>query len=463
MATNPNIALSYRPNVALNRRDPLADAANIQSLQSNQFKFDELKRDRDEMMQLQEQLKGMGQDPDLDKLMDVYVRSGRPDYVKMGIEGKQKLKEQREYAKLIGGDMAAAAPAAAPAFGMPAGAQPSGDYTSTQTMGRVPGVVTTPIPDAAPMNALAPAAAPAAAPANALANPNAGQIQQTQKRINDLMQFAASNPGMAGQAMQQAKLLQDQLEMFSRAKPPEAAKLADRFVPVGRLVFDRETQQYISPSQSQLAQSQERPAAGGGTRAAPAAPAPKPMTELQQQASRKVMAADKTSVKNSQSVVGELEKLTDELVGNPEKGIRPDPGLGGITGFQALIPSLPKSDARKAQQKLETMKGKVMAFGRQLASLEGKLGNMAVQEWKFVSDSIQALDPAAGNLDVQLRDIVRQAKNFANTVQERYDMTYEGAESTAAPSGAGGNAPAAGGLSAAEQAELDQLRKRFGK
>jgi hypothetical protein len=166
---------------------------------------------------------------------------------------------------------------------------------------------------------------------------------------------------------------------------------------------------------------------GGG-----AAPAPKPMTELQQQTSRKVMAADKTSVKNSQSVVDELEKLTDELVGNPEKGISPDPGLSGISGYQALLPSLPKSDARKAQQKLETMKGKVMAFGRQLASLEGKLGNMAVQEWKFVSDSIQALDPAAGNLDVQLRDIVRQAKNFATTVQERYDLTYEGTDSAVA-------------------------------
>jgi hypothetical protein len=187
--------------------------------------------------------------------------------------------------------------------------------------------------------------------------------------------------------------------------------------------------------------------AGGSTRAAPAAPAPKPMTALQQQATRKAMAADRTSVKASQSVVGELEKLTDELVGSPEKGIRPDPGLAGISGFQALFPSMPKSDARKAQQKLETMKGKVMAFGRQLASLEGKLGNMAVQEWKFVSDSIQAIDPAAGNLDVQLRDIVRQAKNFANTVQERYDLTYEGAEPaaapTAAPSGAGGSAPAA--------------------
>jgi hypothetical protein len=261
---------------------------------------------------------------------------------------------------------------------------------------------------------------------------------------------------------------------MSYIDPPERPQVAAPSAPVAVMGPDGRPQ-YVSREQA-IGMTPFTPAAvkfigggaGGAPVAAPAAPAPKPLTALQQQASRKAMAADRTSVKASQSVVGELEKLTDELVGSPEKGIRPDPGLAGISGFQALFPSMPKSDARKAQQKLETMKGKVMAFGRQLASLEGKLGNMAVQEWKFVSDSIQAIDPAAGNLDVQLRDIVRQAKNFANTVQERYDLTYEGAEPaaapTAAPSGAGGSAPAAGGgLSAAEQAELDQLRKRFGK
>ncbi len=215
--------------------------------------------------------------------------------------------------------------------------------------------------------------------------------------------------------------------------------------------------------------------AGGGTRAAPAAPAPKPMTALQQQSARKAMAADQTSVKASQSVVGELEKLTDELVGNPEKKIAPHPGLSGITGFQAMLPSLPKSavtsgNSRQAQQRLETLKGKVMAFGRQLASLEGKLGNMAVQEWKFVSDSIQAIDPAAGNLDVQLRDIVRQAKNFANTVQERYDMTYEADGAPAEPTAAGGSAPGASNLTQdradanaaiAAGAPADAVRARF--
>lgn len=163
---------------------------------------------------------------------------------------------------------------------------------------------------------------------------------------------------------------------------------------------------------------------GGGGKVA----TPKPLTQLQQQSFKKEMAADTTSVKAAQSVVDELEKITDELVGNPEKDIPPAKGLSGITGYRAILPSaftLPNSEARKAQQKLDTLKGKVMAFGRQLASMQGKLGNMAVQEWKFVSDSIQSIDPAAGNLDQQLRDIVRQAKNFANTMQERYDLTYE--------------------------------------
>jgi hypothetical protein len=234
----------------------IVDETNRTAQEVNRFKLEELKRDRDEMMQLQEQLKGMGQDPDLDKLMDVYARSGRPDYVKMGLEGKQKLKEQREYAKLIESSMAApAAPAVAPSvMRMPQAPAPT-NALGSGTFGME-----------APTNALAARApAPAAAPVNAMASsPNAGQIQQTQKRIDDLMRFAATNPGMAGQAMAQAKLLQDQLEMYSRAKTPETAKLADRFVPVGRLVFDRETQQYISPSQAQLMQSQERPAGGGG-------------------------------------------------------------------------------------------------------------------------------------------------------------------------------------------------------
>jgi hypothetical protein len=215
----------------------MTEDINRTNLETGRFKLDELKRDRAEMLQLQTQLKNMGQDPDLDKLMDVYARSGRPDYVKMGLEGKQKLKEQREFAKLVGGDMAApeaavAAPAAAPAFGLPSGAQPSGDYTSTQAMGRVPGVVTTPIPESPPMNAMAPAAAPAA-PVNALAAPAAPDSKTVADLRRKIMLFSQS-------ADPRAKAMVDVL----KGQLTEASK---PYVVGGRLVTGTGQELYTAP------------------------------------------------------------------------------------------------------------------------------------------------------------------------------------------------------------------------
>ena len=158
----------------------------------------------------------------------------------------------------------------------------------------------------------------------------------------------------------------------------------------------------------------------------PANTAEKPMTQAQRVKYTKDKVSDKDVVTGAFAVTGELEKLTDELVGNPDKKIAPAPGLSSITGYSALTNplALPSGDARKALQKLETFKGKIMALGRQLASQEGKLGNMAVQEWKFVSDAVQKIDPAAGNLDVQMRDVVRQAREYSQRQQSKYDDTY---------------------------------------
>ena len=173
-------------------------------------------------------------------------------------------------------------------------------------------------------------------------------------------------------------------------------------------------------------------------RMTPANTVEKPMTEAQRVKYGKDKVSDKDVVTGAFAVTGELEKLTDELVGNPDKNILPAPGLNSITGYSALTNpiALPSGDARKALQKLETFKGKIMALGRQLASQEGKLGNMAVQEWKFVSDAVQKIDPAAGNLDAQMRDVVRQSKEYALRQQTKYDDTYAD-DLTAPPAGAG--------------------------
>jgi hypothetical protein len=81
----------------------------------------------------------------------------------------------------------------------------------------------------APVNAMAPApAAAAAAPVNALAaQPGAAQAAQAQQRIDQLLMFARTNPRMANQAMAEAKLLQDQLELFSKRGPNKPAALQE--------------------------------------------------------------------------------------------------------------------------------------------------------------------------------------------------------------------------------------------
>ena len=138
-----------------------------QETEMNQMKLEQLKQDRAGLLQLQESLKAAGKDPDPIKVFDALIASGNPDYVMKGMDGKRRLTELtradsmlRQYApELFGAEptnaMAPAAPAGASAFNLPAGAQP-------ETAGRVPGVVTTPIPESPPMNAMAPAAATAA-------------------------------------------------------------------------------------------------------------------------------------------------------------------------------------------------------------------------------------------------------------------------------------------------------------
>ena len=439
----------------------MTEDINRTNLETGRFKLDELKRDRAEMMQLQDKLKGMGQDPDLDKFMDVYISSGRPDYVKLGLEGKQKLKEQREFARLVGGDMAAPAaePAPALAFGMLAGAQPSGDYTSTQTMGRVPGVVTTPIPDAAPMNALAPTApTPAAAPANALANPNAGQVQQTQKRINDLMQFAAANPGMAGQAMSQAKLLQDQLELYSRRGQNEPAdavmmqKLGYPLTPAGYQAYrDAQRQErMLSPDEEA-----QRVRIATASRA-PAQPrAEQPLEKVVDPATGKIVFASREeALRGRMTPATAMESLPPKEIQKREaafpqatsavKGIeakatgfikdleelRDHPGLSSITGIAAgRLPGI-TAEGRAAQAIYDKIvaKGGFQALQemRDASKTGGALGNVSNQEGTQLKASFAAVDRRQDANDVKkaINNAIIDIERTTARMREAYESTY---------------------------------------
>jgi hypothetical protein len=463
---NPNIAMSFRMP-EFTPRNALAEYAQIQQIQGGQRQAEMADMQLAQMRQKEKAISSIqakaaqgGGPTDRRAIARAYIDSGDPEFMKFGLAMETTLNELDAFAAY----QSDFAPKAQNALGasptgmdLSAGAQAPGDYTSTQTMGRVPGVVTTPIPESPPMNAMAPAPA---APANAMAGqPDVAGLEARYRRVANI-----DTPG----AKAEAALLLKQIERA--AKTPEIPKLADRFVPVGKLVFDRETQQYISPSQTQLAQSQERSAAGGagGTRES----APKPMTPVQSAKRRDQLGKE---FKAAQSALQTTQDVLDSIA-----FVKSEPGLSRATGFiGTMLPSMPEGAAASAETRLKNLEGKVTALGKAAASATGSVGSIAIPEWKIMRDMIAAIDPVKGTgpLLQQIDLIEAQAQGALERIRDGYRRQFgddfeqfpqfadlPAPRTSFKPRAPAGGKPAAGGgLSAAEQAELDQLRKRFGK
>ena len=152
-------------------------AQQKQQTELNDFKLEQLKRDRAALTDLQQRMAALGKDTDPVKIFGTIVEHGKAtgnlDYVKQGVEGLQRYQElqradallRKEAPHLFGEPTAAAAPAAAPAA--PAVAVPSIMRMQPPAAATAPmnalGSGTFDV-NAAPVNALAPTA-----PVNALA------------------------------------------------------------------------------------------------------------------------------------------------------------------------------------------------------------------------------------------------------------------------------------------------------
>ena len=441
-----------------------------------QYTINKARREDTGMAEFGNAIKALGPDPSLLAIAQVFMKHPNPEYQLKGFELQKQARADQGYRDLGPMGVPAARPAVAPAPGSPAvGYEFAADMMANRAA----------LPSFGGNQLAATVAAPAASAAPAApAAPRTreSRIAEIQPRLALLRPFTKDNP----QAKSEYDMLVDEIKELRKPQVLTPGSVFD-MPGVDRITAPQLPQQ---PRQVNLAADLLIPGPNGtmipnqaliGVKTglatagrAPAQPRPeqppvavvdpltgktvyvsreealrdrmtpantveKPMTQAQRIKYGKDKVSDKDVVTGAFAVTGELEKLTDELVGNPDKKIAPAPGLNSITGYSALTNplALPKGDARKALQKLDTFKGKIMALGRQLASQEGKLGNMAVQEWKFVSDAVQKLDPAAGNLDEQMRDVVRQSKQYALRQQTKYNDTYAD-DSTAPPAASPG-------------------------
>jgi len=227
-----------------------------------------------------------------------------------------------------------------------------------------------------------------------------------------------------------------------------------------QIAANKIAQGQLAVSQGQLGVAQQRLAqdAQGAT---------KPLTEAQSAKRRDVLGKE---FKTAQNALQTTQDVIDSIA-----FVRAEPGLSRATGFTGtLLPSFPEGQAASAETRLKNLEGKVTALGKAQAASTGAIGSIANQEWKILADQIAAIDRTKGTgpLLSQLELVEAQARGAMERIQDAYQRQFgedferfpqfeslPSPKSTFKP-----KTPAAGGnLNAAEQAELDQLRKRFGK
>jgi hypothetical protein len=120
------------------------------------------------------------------------------------------------------------------------------------------------------------------------------------------------------------------------------------------------------------------------------------------------------------SKVKEIQKASHEL--------KTSPGLPGISGYRGILPNLPESEASEAQNKYDSLMGKITSLGKDVAASSGAVGNMAVQEWGILRDTIAKIDPVklGTKKTIEALDEVDASLNrLGSRTQQAYERTYQ--------------------------------------
>lgn len=326
--------------------------------------------------------------PTLGQVLQFGMQTGEDSLIKLATEGMRALDEEDREAA----EMSRIRGPAPSMMRQPAAALPAAPAAPTNMLAGTPFDIGTTQP--APANAMA--ARPAAA------EPMVGGF--TRAEINEM---AGSN----------VKAVRERGERLLKLLPKDQpSRLADKFVPVGKLVFDRETGQFITPPAAAIAATQERGAAAPAPAKEPAA---KPLTAAQEATRRDKLGKE---FKSASSALQTTQDVLDSIA-----AVKSSPGLSRATGFTGtLLPSFPEGEAAQAETRLANLKGKVTALGKAAAAASGAIGSIANQEWKILADQIAAIEPVkgAGPLLEQIGLVEAQALGAMERIQDAYNRQF---------------------------------------
>jgi hypothetical protein len=473
-----------------NMPDQLGQYAKMQQLQQGQqqmrtaalqeqtagMQLDQLKQDRDNMAKLSQQLSVKGISPR--QYFEALQTSGDPKHQQLGVEGLMKLDATEKYDTFLKSQQTIPAQQAP----MPmAGGLGSGTFG----MDNVPGMP-------APTNALASRTAAPMASTNALATQAADPVAALETKIAQLRSF--NDP----RAQAEAARLQKQVDQYNQGHvvAPGASLVVggkslftapDKAATLTTLAKLQTELAALPPSDPRRAQYLD--AIRKETQFAPQASTTinMPPQEKAEQSGRGTLLVEQykdvsKAAKNAVSTLPALETQAAILDAGFKTGFGTDTQKVGASLLGALgVPEAAKfaTDSQKflgaaqqavLQKQLEQKGPQTESDAQRISQTGAQLGN-TVEANRFMIDVAKS----------QLKRDIEQ-RNFYDSWWKQ-NKTYNGAEDAwfngeggkslfnraelkkyAAPQTAPAfNKPAANGLSSAEQAELAQLRKRFGK
>jgi hypothetical protein len=323
--------------------------------------------------------------PTLGQVLQFGMQTGEDSLIKLATEGMRALDEEAREAA----EMSRIRGPAPSMMRQPAAALPAAPAAPTNMLAGTPFDIGVATP--APANALA---------VRPAAEPMVGGL--TRAEINE----------MAGSDV---KAVRERGERLLKLLPKDQLpKLSDRLVPVGKLVFDRETRQFITPPAAAIAATQERGAA------APAKePAAKPLTAAQEAARRDKLGKE---FKSASSALQTTQDVLDSIA-----AVKSAPGLSRATGYSGtMLPSFPEGEAAQAETRLANLKGKITALGKAQAAATGAIGSIANQEWKILADQIAAIEPVKGTgpLLEQIDLVEAQALGAMERMRDEYSRQF---------------------------------------
>jgi hypothetical protein len=244
-----------------------------------------------------------------------------------------------------------------------------------------------------------------------------GQTPQSQFAVYRGEPVQSQTAGLRGAPPMEQTLAQNRTSTPLMQKTPNVSPApAETPEQAGkRALLTRETAGEVYAKEKARAQAQREALLEAG---------PKPLTAPQEAKLRANITKDYKSARST------IDMMLNPVAGvvaavNNVRKLSPDQ-KEAITGYSGYLPTMYAS-TKSADTAIKNLKGKVTEMGKSVASLTGAIGQMAVQEWRIVSDMIANLDlegMGAADLDNQLDIIEAQARRAVEVTRDAYENQY---------------------------------------